>query len=251
MCLNSIRLGLSHEVKPSDRQHEEWNSPPSHPGKPNTSLLKKPASAADSESQVFKAFSPGQMPMSTAHTSTWRLGSPRFWTGCTPLWPAPYPLQGSKPPSKQINSNGYSNKYGLHRLVNGPSSRARTALMDLPNPTCAQHLSQVLADWGINRHGQTTLEHEPPMDEFIRNHYRGGFHGKTKKLPRRSATPCPNWGVINEGNSERRWEEQVQRVARKLAIVLWQSRGRGQSCCLWLPPWNQFLQRARKPKVSG
>lgn len=104
--------------------------------------------------------------------------------------------------------------------------------MDPPNRNRPQRLSQVLAACSINRCSQTRLEHDPPMDGIVPDFYHSRFHEKTKELPRSSATPHPDCGGKNEGNSERRWLEQVGQVATRLAIPLWQSWDRGQK----LPP---------------
>lgn len=106
--------------------------------------------------------------------------------------------------------------------------------MDLQNPNCTQRLSQVLADCSLNRHSQTTLEPDPPMNGFVRDCYCSRSYEKTKALPRSWAMPRPDCGGIIEGNSEQRWLEQVELVARRLTIPQWQSWGRGQKLPLRL-----------------
>lgn len=96
--------------------------------------------------------------------------------------------------------------------------------MDPPN----QNLNQRL--------GQTRLEHNPPMDGFVFDCYYSRFYEKTKELPRSLAVPRPDCGGINEGNSEWRWLEQVERVARRLTIPVWQSWGRGQKLIASVEP---------------
>lgn len=139
------------------------------------------------------------------------------------------PLQRPKPSSKQIISEAYGNNFGLQRPVHGLSSRHEAmALMDQPNQNRAQRLSQVWADCSINQRSLTRAEHEPPTDGFMRDCYCSRCPEETKEQPRGWPTPRPDWGGTTEGNSERRWLEQVEQVARRLTIPLRQNWDRGQ-----------------------
>lgn len=135
------------------------------------------------------------------------------------------------PSSKQIFSEGHSDNFGPHLFAYAQTSNEPTAPMYPPNQNCTQRFSQVLADCSMNRHSQTGQDRGPPMD-FMRDCYCSRFLERPKEVPRRSATPRPDCGTINQGNSERHWLEQVEQVARILTIPLWQNWDRGQN----LPP---------------
>lgn len=182
--------------------------PPSHPAKPNTSLFMK------TPLQPIQSLSVENLLSGTdAHDQGFMAGLAEVLEALTQAPPA-------GPSSKQIISEGHSNNFGPHLLVYSQSSNEPTAPMDPLNQNCTQRLSQVLADCSINR---TRLEDDPAMDVLMRDCYCSRFHENTKELPRTLATPRPDCGTIKEGNSERHWLEQVEQVARRLTIPLWQN----------------------------
>lgn len=133
------------------------------------------------------------------------------------------------PSSKQIFSEGHSDNFGPHLLAYGQTPNQPTAPMHPPNQNGAQRFSQVLADCSVNRRSQTGPDHGPPLDVFMRDCYCSRFLEMAKEVPRSSAMPRPDYGTINQGNSERHWLGQVEQVTRRLTIPLWQNWDRGQS----------------------
>lgn len=136
------------------------------------------------------------------------------------------------PSSKQIFSEGHSDHFGPHLLAYAQTTNEPTAPMYPPNQIGTRRFGQVLADCSMNRRSQTGLDHGPPMDVFMCNCYCSRFLEMAKEVPRSSATPRPDCGTINQGNSERHWLEQV---ARRLTIPLWQNWDRGQTLPLIAP----------------
>lgn len=162
------------------------------------------------------------------------------------------PLHRSKPSWKQILSEGRSDGLSQHRLVEGQLSREATALMDLPNQNCTQRLSQVLADRCINLRSQTRPEQDPRMDAFVCDYYSSRFLEQKKGLPRSSATPQPDCGGINEGNSEWRWLEQVEPVARRPTIPVWPGWDRGQKLALpVIAPVQPVFATSQSRAITG
>lgn len=131
---------------------------------------------------------------------------------------------------EQIISEAYSNSFGLHRTVDGQSSRQPPALMDLPSQDHTPHLCKVSPDCAINWCSLTRVEHDPPlMDGFGHDRYCGRLHDKRKDLPRSLSSPHTDCGGLSEGNLEQQWLEQV---ARRLSIPLWQNWDTGRKLLL-------------------
>lgn len=167
---------------------------------------------------VLKTSCLGQMPLFQGADMAGLAEVPEALTWAPPAGPS----------SKQIFSEGHSDNFGPHLLAYAQTPNEPMAPMYPPNQNATQRFSQVLADCSMNRRNQTGPDHGPPMDVFMRDCYCSRFLEMAKEVPRSSAPPRPDCGTTNQGNSEQHWLVQVDQVARRLTIPLWQNWDRGQ-----------------------